>query len=80
MATIPGFRFAPSALHLLNLLIEIVATLRLVHQSAWIARRWDDPALPAAFLWFKTPRNWKDKILELREHVAIMDEPPLWPA
>ena len=39
--------------------------------------RWDDPAFPAAFPWFNTQRYWQDRILELREQVALMDEPPL---
>jgi len=58
-------------------LVEALRTLRLIHYSAWIARRWDDPAFPAAFPWFDTPRYWEQKILELREQVAAMDEPPL---
>lgn len=61
-------------------LIEALRTLRLIHYSAWIARRWRDPAFPAAFPWFDTPRYWQDRILELREQVALMDEPPLRPA
>ena len=59
------------------LLIEALRTLRLLHYSAWIARRWDDPAFPAAFPWFGTQRYWQDRILELREQVAAMAEPPL---
>lgn len=58
-------------------LVEPLRTLRLLHYSAWIARRWDDPAFPAAFPWFGTPRYWQDRILELREQVAAMDELPL---
>src|SRR6188472_3040598 len=58
-------------------LIEPLRTLRLLHYSAWIARRWNDPAFPAAFPWFNTQRYWQDRILELREQVALMDEPPL---
>ena len=58
-------------------LVEALRTLRLVHYAAWIARRWDDPAFPAAFPWFNTHRYWQDRILELREQVAAMDEPPL---
>jgi len=58
-------------------LIEALRTLRLLHYSAWIARRWNDPAFPAAFSWFNTQRYWQDRILELREQVALMDEPPL---
>ncbi|MFP5344354.1 MAG: serine/threonine protein kinase [Gammaproteobacteria bacterium] len=61
-------------------LIEALRTLRLIHYSAWLARRWGDPAFPAAFPWFNTPRYWQDCILELREQVALMDEPPLAPA
>ncbi|HEY1150132.1 MAG TPA: serine/threonine protein kinase [Pseudoduganella sp.] len=60
-------------------LVEALRTLRLIHYSAWHARRWDDPAFPAAFPWFNTQRYWQDRILELREQIALMDEPPLWP-
>ena len=65
--------FDPRELHL----VEALRTLRLLHYSAWIARRWDDPAFPAAFPWFGTQRYWQDRILELREQIAAMDEPPL---
>nr|WP_240493720.1 serine/threonine protein kinase [Pandoraea sp. ISTKB] len=65
--------FNPRELHL----TEALRTLRLLHYSAWLARRWDDPAFPAAFPWFNTQRYWQDRILELREQVALMDEPPL---
>jgi Ser/Thr protein kinase RdoA (MazF antagonist) len=58
-------------------LVEALRTLRLMHYAAWIARRWDDPAFPAAFPWFNTQRYWQDRILELREQVAAMQEPAL---
>lgn len=58
-------------------LVEALRTLRLIHYSAWIARRWHDPAFPAAFPWFDTPRYWEARILELREQVAAMQEAPL---
>jgi Ser/Thr protein kinase RdoA (MazF antagonist) len=58
-------------------LVEALRALRLLHYAAWIARRWDDPAFPAAFPWFNTQRYWQDRILELREQVAAMQEPPL---
>jgi Ser/Thr protein kinase RdoA (MazF antagonist) len=58
-------------------LIEALRTLRLIHYSGWIARRWNDPAFPAAFSWFNTQRYWQDRILELREQIALMDEAPL---
>ncbi|HNI80948.1 MAG TPA: serine/threonine protein kinase [Rhodocyclaceae bacterium] len=65
--------FDPRSLHL----VEALRTLRLIHYAAWIARRWDDPAFPAAFGWFDSPRYWQDMILALREQVALMDESPL---
>lgn len=58
-------------------LIEALRTLRLIHYCAWIARRWDDPAFPAAFPWFNTQRYWQDRILELREQISLMAESPL---
>jgi Ser/Thr protein kinase RdoA (MazF antagonist) len=58
-------------------LVEPLRTLRLMHYSAWIAQRWDDPAFPAAFPWFGTTRYWQDRILELREQIGVMDEAAL---
>jgi Ser/Thr protein kinase RdoA (MazF antagonist) len=48
-----------------------------MHHSAWIARRWDDPAFPLAFPWFANERYWGDQILALREQLAALDEEPL---
>ncbi len=60
-------------------LLEALRTLRLLHYSAWLAMRRDDPAFQHAFPWFGSMRYWQDRILELREQVALMSEPPLWP-
>lgn len=57
--------------------IETLRTLRLVHYAAWLARRWEDPAFPRSFTWFNTPRYWADHILELREQLSALQEPPL---
>ena len=65
--------FDPRELHL----VEALRTLRLIHYAAWLARRWDDPAFPAAFPWFNTQQYWQARILELREQIALMDEAPL---
>jgi len=67
------YDFNPRELHL----IEALRTLRLIHYSAWLARRWDDPAFKVAFTWFNTQQYWQDRILELREQIALMDEQPL---
>jgi Ser/Thr protein kinase RdoA (MazF antagonist) len=58
-------------------LIEGLRSLRLMHYAAWLARRWQDPAFPQAFPWFNTERYWAEHILELREQMAALDEPPL---
>lgn len=58
-------------------LIEALRTLRLLHYSAWLAQRWDDLAFKQAFPWFNTQRYWQERILELREQIALMSEPPL---
>jgi Ser/Thr protein kinase RdoA (MazF antagonist) len=58
-------------------LIEPLRTLRLLHYSAWLARRWDDPAFPRNFPWFNTTRYWEEQVLALREQEALLNEPPL---
>ncbi len=58
-------------------LIEALRTLRLIHYSAWLAQRWDDPAFKQAFPWFNTQCYWQERVLELREQIALMDEPPI---
>jgi Ser/Thr protein kinase RdoA (MazF antagonist) len=58
-------------------LVEPLRTLRIIHHSAWIARRWDDPAFPVAFPWFESPAYWADQTMRLREQLVAMDEPPL---
>lgn len=68
------YDFNPNELHL----IEALRTLRLIHYAGWLAQRWDDPAFKQAFPWFNTQRYWQDRILELREQIALMQEPVLW--
>jgi Ser/Thr protein kinase RdoA (MazF antagonist) len=58
-------------------LIEPLRTLRLIHYSAWLARRWDDPAFPATFPWFGSSDYWKGQIQMLDEQLEQMEEPPL---
>ena len=58
-------------------LVESFRTLRIINYSAWLARRWQDPAFPQNFPWFNTQRYWSEHILELREQLAALDEPPL---
>lgn len=58
-------------------LIEPLRTLRLMHYSAWLARRWEDPAFPRAFPWFNSTRYWEEHLQNLREQQALLQEPPL---
>lgn len=58
-------------------LVEALRTLRIIHYQAWLARRWDDPAFPAAFPWFGEDRHWETVIGHLREQMAELSEPPL---
>lgn len=67
------FDFNERELHL----VEALRSLRLIHYAAWLAQRWDDPAFKLAFPWFNTQRYWQDRVLELREQIALMNEPPL---
>jgi len=43
-------------------LIEPLRALRMIHFSAWIARRWEDSALKAAFPDFGTEHYWQEQI------------------
>jgi Ser/Thr protein kinase RdoA (MazF antagonist) len=58
-------------------LIEALRTLRMIHYTAWIARRWNDPAFPRAFPWFADNKYWEEHVLALREQRAALDEPNL---
>jgi Ser/Thr protein kinase RdoA (MazF antagonist) len=57
-------------------LIEPLRALRMIHYSAWLARRWDDPAFPKAFPWFAEPRYWEEHYRALDEQLeAVRGEP-----
>ncbi|HEY7165646.1 MAG TPA: serine/threonine protein kinase [Candidatus Binatia bacterium] len=43
-------------------LIEPLRALRMIHFSAWIARRWEDAAFKGAFPDFGTENYWQDQI------------------
>jgi Ser/Thr protein kinase RdoA (MazF antagonist) len=58
-------------------LIEPLRALRMVNYSAWLARRWHDPAFPQAFPWFAEPRYWEQHYRSLEEQLAAVREPPL---
>ncbi len=58
-------------------LVEPLRTLRIIRHSAWIARRWADPAFPIAFPWFESPKYWAEQTTRLRQQIDAMAQPPL---
>jgi Ser/Thr protein kinase RdoA (MazF antagonist) len=58
-------------------LIEPLRALRMIHYSAWLARRWHDPAFPLAFPWFAEPRYWEEHHRALQDQLAAVVSPPL---
>ena len=52
-------------------IIEALRTLRLLHHSAWLAKRWDDPAFPAA-VWRRRPVH--------RSSIRCWRRLPWWPS
>ncbi len=57
--------------------IEPLRTLRLIHYSAWLARRYADPIFPINFPWFGSSDYWRGQIDMLHEQIEAMQEPPL---
>jgi len=47
-------------------LIEPLRALRYIHFSAWIAKRWQDPAFQQAFVHFASPHYWDEQLNDLR--------------
>lgn len=58
-------------------LIEPLRTLRLIHYSAWLARRWDDPIFPINFPFFGSSDYWQGQVQMLEEQIEALQEPPL---
>jgi Ser/Thr protein kinase RdoA (MazF antagonist) len=58
-------------------LIEPLRTLRLIHYSAWLARRRDDPAFVQHFSWFGSSDYWAGQIHMLEEQCEAMQAPAL---
>ena len=55
-----------------RVLIDPLRTRRLLRHSAWLARRWDDPAFPIAFPWFDSPRYWQEHVTDLEQQLAAL--------
>jgi Ser/Thr protein kinase RdoA (MazF antagonist) len=58
-------------------LIEPLRTLRMIYYAAWLARRWNDPAFPAAFPWFNSTQYWQEHLSLLTQQQAVLQQPAL---
>lgn len=57
-------------------IVEPLRTIRMIHYSAWLARRWEDPSFKHNFPWFNTNRYWEEHLLSLKEQLALMQNTP----
>ncbi|TQV75147.1 serine/threonine protein kinase [Aliikangiella marina] len=53
-------------------LVEPLRAMRMLHYSAWLARRWTDPSFQFNFPWFNTTRYWEEQVLALKEQQALL--------
>jgi Ser/Thr protein kinase RdoA (MazF antagonist) len=53
-------------------LIETLRTYRMINFTAWIAKRYDDPAFKNAFPFFESPTYWEEKINDFREQLYYL--------
>jgi Ser/Thr protein kinase RdoA (MazF antagonist) len=53
-------------------LIEPLRALRIIHYSAWIARRWKDPSFQRVFTEFNTHNYWENEIRDLKKQRDII--------
>jgi len=58
-------------------LIEPLRTLRLIHYSAWLAMRRNDPAFVRVFPWFGSSDYWQGQVHLLQDQLEAMQEEPL---
>jgi Ser/Thr protein kinase RdoA (MazF antagonist) len=55
-------------------LIEPLRTLRMIHFSGWIARRWEDPSFKKAFDFYGTQSYWADQVATLKEQWDLISK------
>lgn len=59
-------------------LIEPLRAMRIIHYSAWLARRWHDPIFPVTWPHFATPDYWERETSDLEELLRLIHgEAPL---
>ncbi len=55
-------------------LIELLRAFRFIHYSAWIAKRWTDPAFPPLFPHFGTPEYWEKETNDLEIQLKLIEK------
>ena len=55
-------------------LVEPLRAMRMLHYSAWLARRWQDPSFQRNFPWFNSNRYWEEQVLALKEQFAELNQ------
>ena len=53
-------------------LIEPLRTLRFIHFTAWIARRWEDPSFQRVFSEFGSSQYWREVLGDLQEQLEVI--------
>jgi len=59
-------------------LVEPLRALRFVHFSAWIAKRYEDPAFQRSFPDFGSQQYWQIQTQDLREQLGIIQESQMY--
>ncbi len=54
-------------------MIESLRAMRIVYYTAWLAKRWEDPAFPKNFPWFNTQAFWLQHMRELQDQIPLID-------
>lgn len=55
-------------------LVEVLRTMRMINYSAWIAKRFEDPAFKTAFPFFDSPSYWEGQISDMREQIYYLEK------
>jgi len=55
-------------------LVEPLRAMRYVHYSAWLARRWQDPAFQVGFPAFGTEQWWSQALRDVQEQLELIQD------
>ena len=53
--------------------VELLRALRFIHYTAWVARRWKDPAFPLAFPQFGSHQYWNEQTEDLDRQLQKLE-------